>query len=112
MFHLFAEMEFLKQENNVMREQPIQEPNAALQSAPTLETELFAEKLQASAQRDQNVVEIQLSLVWCATQEHPGESELPAEEEVSSQERPAKLMVLAPNKTSPLLRIPFLFMRS
>jgi hypothetical protein len=62
LFQLFAEMEFLKQEKFVMLDWPIQEPNVALLSVPALDSELFAEKLQPLAPRDQNVDEIQLLL--------------------------------------------------
>jgi len=50
-------MEWLKKEKNVMQEQQFQEPSVALHSAPTFLLDLFAAKLQANAQRDQNVVD-------------------------------------------------------
>jgi len=54
---LFVEMDWLKEEKNVMQELLFQELSAALHSAPTFLLDPFAAKLQANARRDQNVVD-------------------------------------------------------
>jgi len=53
-------MEPLKEQKNVMLELPFQELNVVPLSAPTLESELFAEKLHPNAQRDQNALKVNL----------------------------------------------------
>jgi len=97
MLHQCAEMERLKEQKSVMLAQQCPEPSVAHLSVPTFQLELFVAKLQASAQRDQNVERVLTVVNWYVPQDKQRKLELSVEEEDSFRERPAKLMVLAPN---------------
>jgi hypothetical protein len=62
-------MESSKPEKNVMQELLFLEPSVVLLSVLTFLFDPFAEKLQANAPRDQNVVDLLQADNWFATQE-------------------------------------------